>query len=219
MTHTLEGAETRARILREASVLFATRGFYGTSTRDIADAVGIRQPSLYNHFSAKHEILRVLLDSDLISAVERLETLLSADGPWAPRLYAYLRWDAEAILRLPYDVRGLYNEQVLLDPEFTEQAVRREDLHRLTRRLVSAGVKSQEYVDGTDPVLVQAAISGLILEAVRAKPVGPDPGAEAKAVKIADFIVRAILRQPARLSVVRRTGLKLLSGSSALHPS
>ena len=46
---TVDWSSTRGRILLEASLLFAQRGFFGTSTRDIADAVRIRQPSLFHH--------------------------------------------------------------------------------------------------------------------------------------------------------------------------
>jgi AcrR family transcriptional regulator len=51
-----ETIATRERILREASRLFATRGYYGSSTRDIAAAVGIQQPSLFHHFPHKQAI-------------------------------------------------------------------------------------------------------------------------------------------------------------------
>ena len=52
---------TRERILTEASRLFAERGYDGTSTRQIADAVGIRQPSLFHHFASKQAIMEELL--------------------------------------------------------------------------------------------------------------------------------------------------------------
>lgn len=48
----------REEILDAAAGLFVDRGFEGTSTREIAEAVGIRQASVYYHFpSGKDEIL------------------------------------------------------------------------------------------------------------------------------------------------------------------
>ncbi|MFD8382255.1 TetR/AcrR family transcriptional regulator [Streptomyces sp. NPDC059679] len=41
---------TRRRILTEAALLFRRHGYRGTSTRQIAEAVGIKQPSLFHHF-------------------------------------------------------------------------------------------------------------------------------------------------------------------------
>ncbi len=55
------GATARDEILDAAAELFTGQGFANTSTRAIADAVGIRQSSLYHHFSTKDEILGELL--------------------------------------------------------------------------------------------------------------------------------------------------------------
>jgi AcrR family transcriptional regulator len=54
------GARPQGRLLdvREAALdLFAERGYRGTTMNDIADAVGIRAPSLYNHVGSKHDLL------------------------------------------------------------------------------------------------------------------------------------------------------------------
>lgn len=56
-----EQRDTRADILARALDLFSGRGFYGTSTRDIARAVGVRESALYHHFPSKEAILRELL--------------------------------------------------------------------------------------------------------------------------------------------------------------
>ena len=57
----VEQAPTRERIVSAATHLFLTQGYAGTSTRDIASRVGIRQPSLYAHFSDKADLLYEVL--------------------------------------------------------------------------------------------------------------------------------------------------------------
>ena len=59
MDITLE-ASSRNRILDAALQLFATHGYAGASMRQIAAAVGMKAPSLYNHFSGKAAILSAL---------------------------------------------------------------------------------------------------------------------------------------------------------------
>ena len=47
---------TKDRILREALRLFSEKGFEAVSVRNIAGAVGIKESSLYNHFTGKQDI-------------------------------------------------------------------------------------------------------------------------------------------------------------------
>ena len=53
---------TRDRILDETLTLFAEYGYDGTSVEAIAERVGIKAPSLYNHFKGKEDILNALID-------------------------------------------------------------------------------------------------------------------------------------------------------------
>ena len=53
---------TRDRILNEVLTLFAENGYDGTSVEEIAEKVGIKAPSLYNHFKGKEDILNALID-------------------------------------------------------------------------------------------------------------------------------------------------------------
>ena len=55
------GKTARDEILDASSELFTVQGFATTSTHQIADAVGIRQASLYYHFPSKTEIFLTLL--------------------------------------------------------------------------------------------------------------------------------------------------------------
>ena len=49
-------SDTRERILKEALGLFSEYGYDAVSTQQIAAAVGIKAPSLYNHFKSKQAI-------------------------------------------------------------------------------------------------------------------------------------------------------------------
>ncbi len=45
-------------ITQKAAALFMKKGFHSTSMRDIAEAIGVEAPSLYNHIESKSEILK-----------------------------------------------------------------------------------------------------------------------------------------------------------------
>jgi AcrR family transcriptional regulator len=57
-----DATETRSRLLREAERLFATRGIYRTTTREILDSAGQRNVSaLSYHFGSRAGVLREIL--------------------------------------------------------------------------------------------------------------------------------------------------------------
>ena len=52
---------TKTRALKEAQGLFQRVGYDGFSFQDIADKIGIKKGSLYEHFKSKEELMRYLI--------------------------------------------------------------------------------------------------------------------------------------------------------------
>ena len=61
-----KGDATRERILDAAEQVFADCGYEGTTLREIAALVGIREPSLYGHFASKDAIYEAVIDRALL---------------------------------------------------------------------------------------------------------------------------------------------------------
>ncbi len=70
-------SEVRQRILVEAVRLFAQNGFEGTSIRAVADAVGIKNPSLLYYFGSKEQLLEAVVDDLLEHWKSELPQLIS----------------------------------------------------------------------------------------------------------------------------------------------
>jgi AcrR family transcriptional regulator len=68
---------TAERILDAAETLFARQGYDGTSLGDVTDGVGIRGPSLYNHFKNKRELYTAVLGRLLDPFFELLDELVA----------------------------------------------------------------------------------------------------------------------------------------------
>ncbi|MDT0186053.1 TetR/AcrR family transcriptional regulator [Microbacterium sp. ARD31] len=204
-----EGSEvtTRDRILIEASRLFANKGYVDTSTRDIATAVGIRQPSLFYHFANKAEIFAELVSRDLELALLQIQSV-TADGdePIAAQLFAYLLMDARAISDVSTTIVGLYDGHILAEPEFATQRSLRKRLHRQTEALIRAGLATGEFSDDTSPRFVRQTITALTLSAAQSK-INGEP--RTKPADMATFVVRAILADQSDLADVRRRGQAL----------
>jgi AcrR family transcriptional regulator len=70
-----KGELTAERILDAAEKLFAAKGYQGTSLREIAQQVGIKEPGLYNHFKGKQELYSAVLDRALSPMAGAMESL------------------------------------------------------------------------------------------------------------------------------------------------
>lgn len=53
---------TKERIVDEALTLFSRNGYKATTVKAIAEAVGIKDSSLYKHFSSKREIFDTIVE-------------------------------------------------------------------------------------------------------------------------------------------------------------
>jgi len=74
--------EKLEHILREASVVFAEKGYHQASIRDIAAATGVSLSGLYYYFSSKEELLFLIQNHCFETILQRLERdLEEADTP------------------------------------------------------------------------------------------------------------------------------------------
>ncbi|HEY9312045.1 MAG TPA: helix-turn-helix domain-containing protein [Williamsia sp.] len=140
------GATARDEIRDAAAELFTTRGYSGTSTRMIAEAVGIRQASLYHHFKTKDDILESLLQDTVLVPLEQANALLDADGPALDRLQQLARFDAGQLARSRWNLGALYLLPELRTERFAEFRSARSDLARIYAQLAGKVLGDQ-----TDP--------------------------------------------------------------------
>ena len=67
-----KGERTAERILDAAEALFAERGYAGATLRDVATEVGLRTPSLYNHFPSKESLYAAVLERGISPVLDVL---------------------------------------------------------------------------------------------------------------------------------------------------
>ena len=100
---------TKERIIEEALSLFSTKGYEGTSLKNIAEAVGIKDSSLYKHYKSKKEIFDTIVQ-EMSSRMERMSQTLGlpdeADMERAARIYGDLT--TEGLIQLSRQIFLFY---------------------------------------------------------------------------------------------------------------
>ncbi|MGY1551315.1 TetR/AcrR family transcriptional regulator [Microbacterium sp. A588] len=154
----------KEQILDAAAALFAEHGYVATSTRAIAERVGVRQPSLYYHFSGKDDLLAALLESTVRPSTEfalsQEQTPQWRSDP-AFALYALMRFDVETLARAPHNVGALYALPEVSHDRFDAFREAHEALRRtyseIARRAASEEVRRTSDRDLLGSMLVHLA--------------------------------------------------------------
>ena len=75
---------TKSRILDASLTLFSEKGYHSVSVAEIADAVGIKAPSLYKHYKCKRDIFNGILTEMQVRYEKQTATLqLNGSNPSA----------------------------------------------------------------------------------------------------------------------------------------
>ena len=105
----------RAELLRAAARLFVDKGFAATTTRDIADAVGMRSGSPFYHFRSKQVLLKEAMIDGLEAGRERLLAAIAGVADPERRLYFLVRTHLGTLLEADCNSPMLLNETRSLD--------------------------------------------------------------------------------------------------------
>ena len=181
-----------SEIIKAAAQVFARRGYYGASTQDIADVLGIRQASLYYYFESKEAALEAVcadgVEDYVLRAQKILRTPAGATEKIAQLVFQHLAPMAE---RLDFTLVFLRERRFL--PEPARKRIRAIELRyeRIIQRTIEQGVASGEFRAGLDARMATLALLGLGNSA--ALWFGREPGASLERItsNYVDLLVRA----------------------------
>jgi AcrR family transcriptional regulator len=146
------------QILDAALTLFDKRGYPGTRMADIAEALGIQAPSLYNHVQSKQALLRAVMVSTMETLIADHETALRSTDDPAEQLRramdAHVRYHA----RFPREAH-VGNREItsLEEPDRSYVLTLRRDYAHSWQRLIERGVEEGLF-DTPSPRLASYAL-------------------------------------------------------------
>ncbi|MCD6397003.1 MAG: TetR/AcrR family transcriptional regulator [Spirochaetaceae bacterium] len=117
---------TKERIFEAAVDLFSKQGYHGTSIRDLAKTVGIKESSLYNHYSGKRSILDAILDyqmSGFKTAIAYLDKMEESSASITDPVELWLAGMMEFVRILPPLTEPI--SRILINEMFLDEQCRR----------------------------------------------------------------------------------------------
>ena len=153
--------EPYEEILDASAQLFSTVGYTTTTTREIADAVGLRQGSLFHYFARKEDILAELLDRTVEPATAFLARLAKAQQPPDLKLFTLARRDVDNLCSGPHNLAKLQLLPEARMGRFEDFWAKRARLRRGYRELVRRAMADRQLTPD-DPELATDLIFGLV---------------------------------------------------------
>lgn len=143
-----QGLSPHDQVLDAAAFLFADQGFAKTSTREIAERVGIRQASIYYHFpNGKDDILTEVVSKSIRPTLDMVETVENLTEDPDTALYLLAMIDVRTLADAPHNtgLLGMLPDVADKVPEF---AVERKELGAAYQR-IGERAASKEVVIST----------------------------------------------------------------------
>lgn len=196
MASRLPAAKRREQLLDVAASLFASRGYAGATTAQIASEAGVTEPIIYRHFKSKRDLFVALVKRTGEQTLEQWEKDLSESDDPAERLSKLLSENpmVSGDGRLGY--RVMLQSLAEIEDEAIHQAVaqhmttlhgfisgevrRAQESHKITRRF------SAEIVAW---VLVNIGLGYGVLEAMGV----PGHGRDLRGVSVRDVLARILI--------------------------
>jgi AcrR family transcriptional regulator len=155
----LSPGETKARIKRAATELFAGKGFHGTGVTEIGDCAGIQRGSLYYHIKSKEDLLWQIISDHLQASVEAVKGIAESEASPREKLRALIRHQVAFVIERRLDMVIFQRDR---DAVAGERApVLQKMLDGVTdqwRRVVREGHEAGAFATA-DPVVINAILS------------------------------------------------------------
>jgi len=151
----------RRQILDEAARLFDRRGYHTTSMEDIAEAVGIRKPTLYHYFRSKVEILDTVYQETIGELIARQEQRATISMTPEQRVLETMADVLETIDARHGHVRVFFeHHRELPEDRHEEIMARRERYHQELVAIIQTGIDDGTFRPELDPQLAALLIFG-----------------------------------------------------------
>jgi TetR/AcrR family transcriptional regulator, cholesterol catabolism regulator len=145
--------ETYARMLDTACTLFARKGYFATSIREIASEMGIQKASLYYYISSKEDLIYQISKTSIEHVSACVKTALEQVSGPEQRLYAFITSHVVGLLQ-HQNWHAAANEELMhaFSPERRKEIVAIRDAYENMARQILADAQNAGLIRTDIPV-------------------------------------------------------------------
>jgi AcrR family transcriptional regulator len=192
---------TAETILEAARALFANQGYSATSTREIASAAGIRQPTLFHYFPSKKAIFKTIIDLAMTPEIEFIRAEADRRNPPDVALYRYARFVSTNLATNPNVLGSPLQFPETSNDEFPEFWKAYEEIYGALKQHIRNGIRKGIFAT----VDVDSASEQLfaLIEAPLGRPRRSMRQAKKAAEQAATLSLKALLADPEQLAATQ----------------
>lgn len=202
--------DSRRDILTAAGKLFRTKGYGGTSLREIGDEAGLRKASLYYYFKSKDDILASMIEEVMAPPLRLIEKFENVGASPAAKLWAFLYVDSRQLCEAPYDYAWFLTVAETRTDRFQFFWDDRNVLLAWIEQTIRDGQVAGDFCGSETNLTARATLSLDEFAVNWMAGSGKNPAETAEFV--ADYALNSLLLDRGDLASVRQTGLKLAGG-------
>jgi TetR/AcrR family transcriptional regulator, cholesterol catabolism regulator len=156
-----EPLKVRPDIIAAATRVFSEHGYHAATMSQIADAVGMRKPSLYHHVRKKEDLLFAIHEQLIDELIGETLSAASAGQTPSDKLRAVIRVTMGFIARHRDEVTVFLQERrAVSGSRWTELVMKRDFYEQLVTRIITEGSENKLFVD-LPPAIVARAVLGM----------------------------------------------------------
>ncbi len=157
----IKNESRKEEIIRISASLFKKKGYSAVTMRDIAQELGIKAASLYNHIKSKQEILIEIILSLAEEFTEGMEKIYSLDLSTVDKMKNIIILHVDISSRNTDAMASLNADWMHLEEKLEYYLQLRTDYEDKFRRIIKTGIKKGEVIDIDPDIILFSILSTL----------------------------------------------------------
>jgi len=151
----------KEEIIHTSAILFKEKGYSAVTMRDIANEMGIKAASLYNHIKSKQEILNCIIVSLAEEFTKSMNTIANSNISSIQKLEAIINLHVTITTNNENEMAALNVDWMHLEEQLDYYLGLREDYENNFRNIIKRGIENKEITDIDVDIMLFSILSTL----------------------------------------------------------